>query len=107
MAITKISKSIDDIINEAGKEIAREVDATIMSDFYADSIKDPIRFVLRPNVEQELEKFCSENISPRSYYLHGPKFGGTDWQIRRLTGKGIEVTISDQKLATLMMLKWS
>jgi hypothetical protein len=111
MAITKIPKLIDDIINEsmneAAKEIAREVDATILSDFYAHNIKDPVRFVLRSNIEQELTEFCSKNISPQSYYLHGHRIGGTGWQIRRLTGTGIEVIINDRKLATLMMLKWS
>lgn len=107
MAITKISSIEDDIINRAAKQIAQEVDATIIGDFYADGIKNPVRFTIRPGFETEVEKFCTTKISPRSYYLHGPRIGGEGWQIRPLTKNGIEVIINNQQLATLMMLKWS
>jgi hypothetical protein len=107
MAITKISSIEDDIINRAAKQIAQEVDATIIGDFYADGIKNPVRFTIRPGFETEVEKFCTKKISPRSYYLHGPRIGGEGWQIRPLTKNGIEVIINNQQLATLMMLKWS
>ena len=107
MAITKISSIEDDIINRAAKQIAQEVDATIIGDFYADGIKNPVRFTIRPGFETEVEKFCTTKISPRAYYLHGPRIGGEGWQIRPLTKNGIEVIINNQQLATLMMLKWS
>lgn len=64
-------------------------------------------FKISPRHNRELENFCEEKISKKVYYLHGNRFGGTGWNVRQLTDGLLEVTINDDKLALIAMLKWT
>jgi hypothetical protein len=64
-------------------------------------------FKIHHDRAREIAEQCSKTIGPQKYYLHNGKQGGAGWAIRRLTSQDYEVTINDDKLATLLMLKWS
>ena len=64
-------------------------------------------FKIRADKAKEIAEMCARTIGPQKYYLHNGRQGGKEWAIRRLTHLEYEVTINDEKLATLLMLKWS
>jgi hypothetical protein len=64
-------------------------------------------FRIRSDRASQVAEQCAKTIGPQRYYLHNGKQGGKDWSINRLTHNEYEVIINDDKLATLLMLKWS
>lgn len=57
--------------------------------------------------QNEAQAWCEKTISPQRYYVH-TKFGGPGWEFRRISKTwDWELTIEDDQLATIAMLKFT
>lgn len=54
----------------------------------------------------EVEKYLSEHIGPRTYYLHS-EVGGKQWRIKKNYNEKIVVEMNDPEMLTLMCLQFS
>ena len=68
--------------------------------------KFKITFTVSSHHERAIEKYLSENIGGRTYYLH-TRIGGKHWAIQKnpFSGK-INVSVDDESLASFITLKF-
>ena len=64
-------------------------------------------FTLHHGLSHNQEKWLTQHIGPRSFYLHN-QIGGKNWIVKRNPARYSEwtITFTDDKMATLFALRW-
>jgi hypothetical protein len=61
---------------------------------------------IHPDKREDVRRWCEQNIAPQSFYIH-TKYGGRGWQFTKSKTTWLwDLTIEDEHMATIAILKF-